>query len=265
MSELVTQLPERDSAQIAASELFKVLGRESSIDLFASSLIDVELEPEDDSLTDLLDETIPALAGLKTSLSEGLVNKRWDYIIGDDTSGRLAALFVKHLADEINPEFKESGHTRLFFVAGGYEPRPDQVRQDLKDVDSRIVALPLEAGSRVLVVTETCISGKGLAPTFKALIDRGIKADLAVVYPYAAPEKIQRTIANQADLGDDFQIFTGDEYEPRDTFNVISRLAAGVQKVPQQEVSGLAQGVHRADIVLAREFGKAQAKVLSKN
>jgi hypothetical protein len=239
-----------DTSSFTVGALLSALARDDRTKIDAAS---ESSQMTDEFFIPLLSTTIPALRNLAENLEEGLLANRWNVIIGDDTSGRLPALFVKRLAENASEDFRQGSKARLQFVAGGYEPCSNHKAEDLRDVTSRVASLSTKPGSSALVVTELCRKGLGVTPIIRALASQGIDCDLATVYSYSSAEKLKQNIEDDAESGD-VGIFIGSE-EPHATFNDIKYAASGVRKVRGKSLSAYSHdGSSHASMATARHF-----------
>ena len=116
-------------------------------------------------------------------MRKGIKERRWDFIIGDDASGRIPALVIwktiRKIYEQENKK-RKSCPLPLIFVAGG---RPTEKRKELikKRLEKLIKQGEIRPNQRVLIVTEFIKTGQSLVSLLQALEELGIQYDIAAL------------------------------------------------------------------------------------
>lgn len=117
------------------------------------------------------------LESLRPSLEQG----EFDTIIGDDASGRIPTLILRKVIGEIYGRAGRKGPDTLFFAGGGSAVAHEK-KTDIKDPTGEITAfLEKRPSKKVLVVTDTIVTGVSLIPLTTALRKTKIKYEVATV------------------------------------------------------------------------------------
>lgn len=195
------------------------------------------------------------LESLAHKLREPILEGRYTSILGDDTSGRIPALFVGHLMKRVAQEQGRAIPGR-YFIAGGMDisDRRDALQHYIHEIRPRL-------GDRTLVVTEQFYTLASTVELAEILKQEGITFDVAAM----------ESIPDEEDLN----TFAKGEMHPEDEQFLFKTMHKMLQQRNEKNVlwtreriADAIRGVHfytGVDYTGAREFYKSPASGVEKD
>jgi len=195
------------------------------------------------------------LEELRTKIEKG----EYRYIVGDDASGRIPALifynFIKKISIDNNLPIP-----KLYFLAGsrGFSDHSDSGKEKIEKLEEYVTPVLGNKNSfldnfknkfsdsqkreRILIVTDTIVTGKSLKPLTTVLQNRGLQFDLASIGYREIEEKLTR----EKYLGG--EIFFGQNRTPN-IYLARARGIHGVKKYPENVLSESTVDSRDADLI----------------
>lgn len=239
------------------------------------------VEPDDikvmkkEAVVNAFKETKKDFEHLVEQIADGIKNKHWTAILGDDVSGRLPALVIGGLASRYALEHDKKPPKQIFFAGGGvtYDGISDDrdgqevVQEQQQKLEEYIHQQAGNLGERVLIVTEHVMSGRTFLRIANALNKEGKAFDIATLWASKAVSDYKRIFAyeNGPELFEDTKWYVGKENAGASGFfgTEISSLlynlgnpineASGIKKVGTEPIVKLNEDADRDLVILARQ------------
>ena len=186
-----------------------------------------------ETVEDAFEDTREDFGHLVEKLADGIKEKRWTAILGDDVSGRLPALIIGKLTARYAQEHQMQAPKCLFFAGGGVpfedilqsKEGRDIFKEKQQKLEEYIHEQSKNLGARVLIVTEHIVGGRTLRSISKALHAEGISFDVGSLWS-----------TKQASV---YRSMLEDEEDDFETRFYIGQENAGASSPFGSEVSGL--------------------------
>lgn len=131
-----------------------------------------------------IDQLEKPLENLLSQLKEKIENGEYEVLIGEDASGRMPTPILGSVIKEI---YKKNGLPPpiIRFVAGSAsldaKNQPHKRKRELIDAYVESLVKDLRISKRILLITDTIVTGKSLKPLVDALEKNKVSFDIATV------------------------------------------------------------------------------------
>lgn len=114
-------------------------------------------------------------------LHEKINNGEYKYIIGDDASGRMPALIFWNFMKKVCKQ-KGLDSPKLYFIAGsGPSREPEEQAAKKEKLKKYLEPLKDMKDGRILIVTDTIVSGASIRPLVDTIREYGVECDVAAI------------------------------------------------------------------------------------
>jgi adenine/guanine phosphoribosyltransferase-like PRPP-binding protein len=151
-------------------------------------------------------------------LKSRIENGEYGLVVGDDASGRIPALVMSRFLNKVNKEKGLDNVATKFFAGGGSFSKHLKVQKKGKEIPDTTVEIAvslmksdLPKVNKVLVVTDSMVTGRSLKPILGALRASGVSYDIVSVGldPALADHAIENFDASKDDDVEKFAEFLG--------------------------------------------------------